>query len=59
MRRGRLVEVGEAAQVLREPRHAYTRQLLGAVPVPDPSRGRRRARAAAAAADRDRTGDGR
>jgi peptide/nickel transport system ATP-binding protein/oligopeptide transport system ATP-binding protein len=59
MRRGRLVEVGEAAQVLREPRHAYTRQLLDAVPVPDPSRGRRRARAAAAAADRDRTGDGR
>jgi ABC-type glutathione transport system ATPase component len=48
MRQGRLVEVGEADQVLRRPRHAYTRQLLDAVPVPDPRRGRR-VRAAAAA----------
>ncbi|MBY8882680.1 ATP-binding cassette domain-containing protein, partial [Actinacidiphila acidipaludis] len=40
MRQGRLVEVGEAAQVLRHPRHAYTRQLLDA--VPDPRRSRRR-----------------
>ncbi|MFI1095981.1 ATP-binding cassette domain-containing protein [Streptomyces sp. NPDC020917] len=48
MRQGRLVEVGEAAQVLRDPRHPYTRQLLDAVPVPDPRRGRR-ARAAAGA----------
>jgi ABC-type glutathione transport system ATPase component len=45
MRQGRLVEVGEAAQVLRHPQHPYTRQLLDAVPVPDPRRGRR-ARAA-------------
>jgi len=48
MRQGRLVEVGEAAQVLRDPQHPYTRQLLDAVPVPDPRRGRR-ARAAAGA----------
>ena len=50
MRQGRLVEVGEAAQVLRSPRHPYTRQLLDAVPVPDPRRSRR-VRAVAAAED--------
>ncbi|MBB5783212.1 ABC transporter ATP-binding protein [Nonomuraea jabiensis] len=34
MRSGRIVESGPAADVLREPRHAYTRTLLDAVPVP-------------------------
>ncbi|MEV8064502.1 ABC transporter ATP-binding protein, partial [Streptomyces antimycoticus] len=43
MRRGRLVEVGETAAVLRTPQHPYTRQLLDAVPVLDPRRGRRAA----------------
>ena len=32
MRAGELVEYGEAAQVLRDPRHAYTRELIAAVP---------------------------
>ncbi len=32
MQQGRLVEVGITAQVLRAPRHAYTQQLLAAVP---------------------------
>jgi peptide/nickel transport system ATP-binding protein len=32
MQRGKLVEVGSTAQVLRNPRHAYTQQLLAAVP---------------------------
>ncbi|WP_415937288.1 ATP-binding cassette domain-containing protein [Streptomyces sp. 039-1] len=41
MRRGRLVEVGSTAAVLRTPQHPYTRQLLDAVPVLDPRRGRR------------------
>ncbi|MFB7652700.1 MULTISPECIES: ATP-binding cassette domain-containing protein [unclassified Streptomyces] len=47
MRRGRLVEVGDTASVLRSPRHPYTRQLLDAVPVLDPRRGRRAAQRAA------------
>src|SRR4051794_1251529 len=32
MQHGRLVETGEAAQVLGAPRHPYTRALIGAVP---------------------------
>ncbi|WP_432185670.1 ATP-binding cassette domain-containing protein [Streptomyces tendae] len=51
MSRGRLVEVGEAASVLRTPRHPYTRQLLDAVPVLDPRRGRRAAARASAPTD--------
>ncbi len=45
MRRGRVVELGTAEQVLRRPRHDYTRMLIGAVPSLAP---RRRARAAGA-----------
>jgi len=33
MRRGKLVEVGLAEQVLHEPRAEYTKELLAAVPV--------------------------
>lgn len=33
MRAGQFVEVGLAEQVLHQPGHAYTRELLGAVPV--------------------------
>ena len=32
MRRGRLVEIGESAQVCERPREAYTRQLIAATP---------------------------
>ncbi|MFJ8158068.1 ATP-binding cassette domain-containing protein [Streptomyces sp. NPDC094468] len=50
MSEGRLVEVGEATRVLRDPQHPYTRRLLDAVPVLDPRRGRRAAERAAATA---------
>jgi ABC-type oligopeptide transport system ATPase subunit len=32
MQRGRIVEAGEAAAVLADPQHPYTRTLLAAVP---------------------------
>ncbi|MEX2282424.1 MAG: oligopeptide/dipeptide ABC transporter ATP-binding protein [Gemmatimonadota bacterium] len=35
---GRVVELGEAAAVVGQPRHPYTRALLSAVPQPDPKR---------------------
>ncbi|MEV0588042.1 ABC transporter ATP-binding protein [Nonomuraea sp. NPDC050310] len=35
---GKLVEVGPAHQVVRHPRHPYTRALLDAVPAPEPGR---------------------
>jgi len=40
MRLGQVVEEGARDAVLRNPRHAYTRRLLSAVPVPDPARSR-------------------
>jgi hypothetical protein len=40
MRQGRIVEEGEAARVIRQPEHEYTRQLLAAVPVPGGKRRR-------------------
>jgi oligopeptide/dipeptide ABC transporter ATP-binding protein len=39
---GRIVEVGPAEQLVRDPRHPYTRALLSVMPSPDPSRRRRR-----------------
>lgn len=36
MRRGEVVESGDCGEVLAEPQHEYTRQLLDSVPVPDP-----------------------
>jgi oligopeptide transport system ATP-binding protein len=34
---GRVVEAGDAAVVLSQPQHPYTRSLLAAVPIPDPT----------------------
>ncbi|HYP55777.1 MAG TPA: ATP-binding cassette domain-containing protein [Solirubrobacterales bacterium] len=48
MRRGTIVEQGPADRVCEQPREAYTRELLAAVPVPDPREARaRRARLSA------------
>jgi ABC-type glutathione transport system ATPase component len=37
---GRIVEIGTRRQVFENPRHAYTQQLLSAIPVADPARRR-------------------
>jgi ABC-type oligopeptide transport system ATPase subunit len=42
MYRGRIVELGETADLFQKPRHPYTKALLSAVPVPDPDANRRR-----------------
>jgi peptide/nickel transport system ATP-binding protein len=40
MYQGRIVETGPADDVLRSPRHPYTRELLAAAPQPlEPDRG--------------------
>jgi oligopeptide/dipeptide ABC transporter ATP-binding protein len=39
---GRIVEIGPALEVLRNPQHPYTRALLSVVPVPNPRQRRER-----------------
>lgn len=41
---GRVVEVGPAGDLYRNPIHPYTASLLSAIPIPDPEIGRRRTR---------------
>ena len=42
MSHGRLVEVGDTADIVTNPQDDYTRRLLAAVPVPDPEEQRKR-----------------
>ncbi|MGJ3242393.1 MAG: ABC transporter ATP-binding protein [Opitutales bacterium] len=39
---GKIVELGEAEEIYRNPLHAYTRALLSAIPIPDPRRQKER-----------------
>ncbi len=39
---GKIMELAPAEQLYRNPRHAYTKALLEAIPVPDPSKRRER-----------------
>jgi len=42
MHQGKIVEEGPADRVCEQPHHAYTKQLLAAVPIPDPREARAR-----------------
>jgi hypothetical protein len=44
MYRGRIVEMGSAECVYRNPQHAYTKSLLSAIPLPDPREEKNRKR---------------
>lgn len=39
---GRLMEIGTAEQLFRNPQHPYTKALLSSIPVPDPDAGRQK-----------------
>ncbi|SMX26432.1 Glutathione import ATP-binding protein GsiA [Pelagimonas phthalicica] len=41
MQKGKLVEAGDTVSFFANPREAYSRRLLNAVPIPDPRRARR------------------
>jgi peptide/nickel transport system ATP-binding protein len=42
---GKIVELGDRDQIVRNPQHEYTQRLVSAVPVPDPAEQRRRRQA--------------
>lgn len=44
MYRGRIVEIGDAATIVDDPRHIYTKALMSAIPQPDPRGERKRER---------------
>ena len=44
MEKGRIVEIGQSEEVYANAKHAYTRELLQAVPIPDPRKMKERKR---------------
>ena len=48
MQHGKIVELGDSAQIFNSPQQEYTRELLNAIPIADPKRARREARPALA-----------
>jgi peptide/nickel transport system ATP-binding protein len=42
MYKGRLVEAGTRDEILRNPKHEYTKSLISSVPIPDPAAQRKR-----------------
>lgn len=44
MYRGRIVEMGEADKVYRNPLHPYTKSLISSIPLPNPHGEKRRVR---------------
>lgn len=43
MYQGKLLELGPVTELFENPRHAYTKSLIGAIPIPDPRREQARA----------------
>jgi oligopeptide transport system ATP-binding protein len=41
---GKIVEIGDAVQIIEQPKHPYTRALISAIPTPDPAKERTRQR---------------
>ncbi len=39
---GKIVEIGETEEVVKNPRHPYTKALISVIPVPDPTKKRER-----------------
>ena len=44
MNQGKIVETGNAEEVIKNPKHSYTKALLSAVPIPNPRAKRKRIR---------------
>jgi peptide/nickel transport system ATP-binding protein len=44
MNQGKIVETGNAEEVIKSPKHSYTKALLSAVPIPNPRAKRKRIR---------------
>ena len=41
---GRIVEIGESEEIIRNPMHPYTQSLISAIPIPDPETARNKHR---------------